>query len=427
MQIPKHHRRALANGIEITAIPMPWAHTAVVQAHIRVGSRYETERLNGISHFLEHMMYRGTETLPSAHAVVAAIEELGASLDAATAADHGAMTVSVPPENLHRVIPIFGEVFAGPILADLEVERGIVREEILEDLDEDGNQVAPDNLLRELCFGTHPLGFPVTGTLDHLERFDRATLLQHHAAHYTGMNTVLTVAGPIAVQEVFDSLEQNFGGLQRGEVQKTHPAQPIRGPRWRSVRHHSSQTLLQIAFDAPSVHDVAEPAIELLMRVLDDGMSTRLYHRICDVLGLCYDVAASYEAFSDVGVIELAAETSHEQAPKVLTELLGVARSLKEAGPTAREFELAKARVRWQHQEMFDDLEEVTEFYGLGQLTGVALTPERRVEQLMAVSLDEVRSAAERVFVPAGLCGVAVGMPTKRVRHALEALVLGFE
>ena len=143
-------RARFANGLRVVVAPQPHLHRAVATIFLRVGSRFERRELNGLSHFLEHMVFRGTGTFPDAHAQALAFERLGATLYAATHVDHGLMSVTVPPQNLARVLPLLAEVACAPRFADIEVERGIVREEILEDLDEDGHLVDAD-------------GTPVTG------------------------------------------------------------------------------------------------------------------------------------------------------------------------------------------------------------------------------------------------------------------------
>ena len=132
------------------------------------------------------------------------------------------------------------------------------------------------------------------------------------------------------------------------------PPPDQKDPRIAYREHADSKTALKLAFRAPGDHHRDEPAAELLLRVLDDGMSTRLYERICDEKGLCYDVSAGYEAYSDAGLFDVAAETAHERAELVLAELLNVLRELRDDGPTQRELDKAKTRLRWHLTEMLD-------------------------------------------------------------------------
>src|SRR5580704_3958445 len=156
--------RTLTNGLRVVVAPLPQLHRSHVALWARVGSRFERGEENGISHFLEHMIYRGTARVPSAHAVNLAFERLGGSLFASTQVDHGIFSLTLPPESLDEACRLFGEVLSEPAFLDIDIERGIVVEEILEDLDDEGRQVDADNLSRALIYKDHPLGFTITGT-----------------------------------------------------------------------------------------------------------------------------------------------------------------------------------------------------------------------------------------------------------------------
>jgi predicted Zn-dependent peptidase len=423
-----HHDLTLPNGLRVVLIPRPAVHSAVATLYLRVGSRFETRDDNGLSHFLEHMVFRGTRTLESAHAQALAFERLGGMLYAATHVDHGVMSVGVPPTNLERVLDLLGEVTTSPRFADIEIERGIVREEILEDKDDDGREIDADNLARELVYEAHPLGLTITGDVEQLDRFDRARLSAHHARHYTADNAVLCVAGRLGdLDACAKQIERALGALPRGEkVTADPPPNGQKKPRFRFVENQSSQTDLRVCFRAPSERDAAEPATEMLVRVLDDGMSTRLYETICDRLGLCYDVSAVFEAYEDDGVLDVAAGVQHERAHVVLGEIFKLLHALADEGPS--DDELAKARDRhlWSVDAMQDDADALAGFYGLAALAGIARTPEARHDELAAVTRADVRDAAQRIFQPDRLSVVAVGLLGGAERSRVDKLVRAF-
>jgi predicted Zn-dependent peptidase len=424
-----HHDLTLPNGLEVVLVPMPGVHRAVASLYLRVGSRFEGPEDNGISHFLEHMVFRGTPSLATAHDQALAFERLGATLYAATHVDHGVMSVSVPPANLTRVLGHLAEVTVAPRFTEIEVERGIVREEILEDLDDDDRDVDADNITRALMYDHHPLGYTITGGLDALARFDERMLRAHHDRHYTGENAVLCIAGRIDVDAVTRAVEQSFSSLPRGKRAAALPAPPLdaqKKPRFSFVENTSSQTDLRVAFRALSERDAREPAVEMLMRVLDDGMSTRLYERICDRLGLCYDVSGMFEAYEDDGVLDIAAGAQHERAIQVTKEVFALLHDLAGEGPTDAEMEKARDRHRWSVEAMLDDPDAVAGFYGLAALAGIARTPMARHDDLARVSREEVRAAAELVFTPERLSVVAVGLFSEADEKKLERAVRGF-
>jgi predicted Zn-dependent peptidase len=405
-------------------VPLEHAHSAAIAVHVRVGSRYEQKSQNGISHFLEHMLHRGTPKHPSAHEQALAFERLGGTLAASTTVDHGVLGVSVPPQNAVPALELLAEVCRSPVLDAIEIERGIVREEILEALDARGRRVAPDDLLRDTCFPAHPLGRPITGTLETLKSFDERSLRRHHRAHYSS-DLVVTVAGKFERRAVARAVQGAFRLPRSPRVRGASP-RPLGGPRLSFVRESSSQTSLRIGFRAPGERHRDEAAVELLLRVLDDGTSTRLYHRVCDERGLCYDVSALFEAYEDVGLFDFAAECSHERAVTVLTEILSVLGELRESGPRREELEKARERHRFQLAAMLDSPADLAAFYGLGELTSFLRTPSERIRWLEKVSVDDVRRVARRVFATHALSAVVVGDVTRAVRRGMTRAVEEF-
>ena len=388
-------------------VPMPRARSAAAFVHLRVGSRYESPRDNGICHFLEHMLHRGTENHPSAHAQAVAFERLGATLSAATYADHGVLSVSVPPESLQPVLELLAEVCRAPLFDAIDVERGIVREEILESLDARGRRTAPDDLLREVAFPSHPLGYPITGGLKTLARFDRALLERCLRRHYTS-ELVVTVAGRFSPSAVTRTVARTFR-LPTGRLPRLRPPRAVRGPTVKHVHDSSSQIALRFGFRAPGLKDASEAATDLLLRVIDDGTSTRLYHRLCDERGLCYDVSALYEAHEDVGLLELAADCSHDNALAVAEEIVALCRELREKGPTAEELDKARSRMGWQLESMLDSPAELGAFHGFAELFGVARTPSARLAELARIPRRAVQAAAGRVLREKQLALLTVG------------------
>ena len=423
---PTRVETTLPSGLRVSAVRMPHVRRSVIDVHTRIGSRFETAAQNGISHFLEHMLHRGTARYPSAHAQALAFEALGGALSAMTYVDHGAISLSGPPENLSALLEILAEVMLSPIFTGLEVEKGIVREEILESLDEDGRSVDADHLLRALAFPDHSLGFPITGSLSTLESFDVPLLRQHHHARYVAEGSVVTIAGPLDPDATIAEVARLFAALQHGAEPAALPPPAQTGLRFSHVKYTGSQAAVRVGFRAPGEHDPEEPATELLLRVLDDGMATRLYERLCDERGLCYDVSASYEAYSDAGLFDVAADAAPERAEDVVLEIFDVLRSLRDQGPSESELVKAKKRFAWQLAEQDDDPAALSSFYGLGELTGVARTPRDRQQLLEATTLSDVRQAARSLFRSEALNLLVVGPLSAKVRDRIERAARAF-
>jgi len=419
-----HRSAVLSNGLRVLAIPQPQLHRAHVAVYVRVGSRFETREKNGISHFLEHMIYRGTPRLPSAHAVNLAFEELGGYLYAATQTDYGVFSLTLPPDSLGAATDLFGEVLGQPAFYDIPIEQGIVCEELLEDLDDEGRQVDPDNLSRALIYPTHPLGFTITGTEAHVRSFDEPALRAHHARHYTTDNCLIVFSGAIDPDAAFAIAERAFGRMPRGaRIAAAPPLHTQRAPRHRYLESVQSQTDLRICLRACAETAPIRPALDVLMRVIDDGMSTRLYHRLCDAQGLCYDVSAGYDGYEDDGVVDVTAGVQHARAAQVTSEVLAMFSELAADGPTEVELAKAKRRHAWDVRAMQDHAEDVAAYFGVGTLFERFEPLDARVAQMQSVTANDVREAARMIAQPDRLNVVAVGLLDDGEDERLAAIV----
>jgi predicted Zn-dependent peptidase len=421
---PRIEHRRLNNGLRLNLVRLPGVHRAAIDVHVKVGPRFESAGDNGISHFHEHMLHRGIPGHPSAHAQALAFEELGAAFSAMTYVDHGVLSCSVPPENLERALELTARVCEEPLFSDIAIEKGIVREELLEAYDGAGRLVDGPRILRKLCFGRHALGMPIAGTKASLARFDRSALKRFHRRHYVGEGLVLTLAGPFEVERVGRLAARRLARLPRGRKLGAPPPAPQRAPAFEYVADSGSQTWLGLAFRTAGERDSDEPALELLMRLLDDGNATRLYRALSDERGLCYDVGVVYEPYGDSGVVEIVAECAHASTQRVLDEMLRVVADLVEHGPEHDELERAKARVRWQMQELSDLPAELSAFVGEAVLGERAATPAARTRQLLAVDAPRLRQAARRLFQARQSSLVVVGKLTKQARNGLQAAQL---
>jgi predicted Zn-dependent peptidase len=417
------HHTLLDRGLRLVTVQQPLLHGICVSLHLNVGPRFENANGNGLSHMLEHMLFRGTPTHPNAHALALAVERLGGTLYASTSTDHGHMSVTLPPENFAQGLALFGEVFSQPIFADIEVERGIIREEILEGLDDDGHSIDPDDLSRALVHPSHALGMPITGTLATVDAIDEAALRAHHTRFYTGNNVVLCIAGPVEGSLCEDLVAKHFCDVPVGSPVEISPPPDQASPRFQYTENQGSQTDLRVAFRAPGRDHPLEPATELLVRLLDDGMSTRLYARICDEQGLCYDVSADYEPFADDGILDLAAAVRHVRAPLVTRELYGIVLDLANRGPTEEELRIGKKRHHWGIESLLDHAEGLADYHGLSHLFGHDLSLVARRDQIEQVTRDQVVEAARYIFRPSRCSTVAVGMLRRGQRKEIEQAV----
>jgi len=420
-------RKVLPSGITLVLLPQLHLHTSSISVFVGAGSRHESASDNGLSHFLEHMMFRGTERLRSPFEVNFAIERLGGTLNAATSPCCTDYELIVPPESLEEGARILGEILTRPIFADLEVERRVVQEEIREGLDERGACIDADALSRARLWPDHPLGRPITGSLENAERFGLEDLRRLYSDRYVGANTVVCVGGAFDRDRMERVLEDALSEMAgSGSRPVFAPPRPGPGPTTLHAHRTGSQTTVRLGFHAPGSLDPAFPASELLLGVLDDGMSTRLHRRIFEELGLAYSVWADLESYPDAGALSVEATCAHENVPSVVEEILSIAADLRDRAPDPAEVGKAKQRAVWSLAELLDRPCEIGGWFGERELLGRPEQPEDWARAIAAVDGEEVARAARGALCPEGLHVTTVGILTAKQRDGVEEAVRGF-
>ena len=428
-QVPMHslHSETLPNGLRVVVVPQPHLHTASISLYVKAGSRFESTQDNGLSHFLEHMLFRGTERLPSAYALNHAIESLGGTLYGATHADFTLYQVSIPPESLAESIALFGEIVTQPVFSELEVEKGIVREEILEALDEDGRNVDIEDLSRELVFEGHALGYKITGDASNVDRFDVPDLRRWLARFYGATNSFVVISGAVDVQESATLVREAFSSLPAG----TRPESPMptfneREPAFMFVESVGSQTDVRVSFFGIGERDPRRLALDFMARVLDDGMSTRLHRRICDDLGLAYDVFAALDLYEDCGIFDFGAAVEHSKTSALIEQLFALTTELRESLVTPEELKKAKKRHLWELRATLDDASGLANFYGVRGLLDVPGTLSDVAAAVENVSAEDVRELAREIFRPERLSVTIVGMLEDDAIEVCDKLVAAY-
>lgn len=420
-------RQLLPNGLRLVAIETPHLHTASIALYARVGARYETRQTNGLSHFVEHMLFRGSSTFPSSYSLNCAIESLGGTLYAETGRDYSLYQIPLHPAELPGGLAIMGDLFAAPLFSDIDLERKIIIEEILEDLDEHGRNVNLDDVSRGAFWGDHPLGFPITGPVANVRRFRTADIRRHFRRFYGAANMVLCVAGPIDHAEVERMARRAFARLPRGQrAQPRAASTDTDGPRFRFVHNDSAQTQVQVLFQGIPDMDPDYVALAAMVRILDDGMSTRLHYEICDQKGLAYHVSGGLEPLHDSAILEVDAACAHAKLPELVGDVLSLLARFRTERVSEQDLAKAKRRFRGDIEAAYDDLDALSGWYGGTELFYKPRTHAERVRLFEAVTADQVQRVATRVLRSDRLTVAAVGALSPAVAKRVKAVVRDF-
>jgi predicted Zn-dependent peptidase len=408
-----YRKTVLPNGIRVVTESLPWVRSAAVGIWVETGSRIEPVERGGISHLIEHLVFKGTDTR-SAEDIARAIDSVGGHMDAFTAKEHTCFYVTVLDEHLEMAADLLSDVLLRPRFApeDIEREKAVVFQEI-KMVDD-----TPDDLVHELfldkAWPGHPLGRPILGKREVVAALDRDTILGHFQREYSPAHVTVAVAGNVEHDRVVDAFAPRFEGFARPAAEHASAA-----PTMLAGVHMFSKPLeqVQVVMGFPGVSDTSPEryALYLLNDVMGGSMSSRLFQEVRERQGLVYSVHSGAQQFRDCGLVYLYAGTERGNVGKVLKAFLREVRALKKDGVTADELARAKDHLkgnlmlslessssrmnRLARQELrFGVFHPVDEM--LGKIDGVR--PEE-VEALIHALLDEER-----------LCLVTLGRVDKR-------------
>ena len=339
------HRELLANGLTLLTERMEHIRSVSIGIWVRTGSRHEDVAANGISHFLEHMVFKGTKTR-SAEDIARQVDSIGGNMDAFTAKECICFNIKVLDEHLPVAMDVLSDLVLNPIfdLTDLGRERGVILEEIK--MDEDN----PDYLVHEIFtqnfWKDHPLGKPIAGTKDTVRRFDQELLHSYYARHIHPANLIISAAGNLDEKKFVDLVGEKFFPLKPGK-NGLHDSTPAIHPHI-IMRNKKSLEQVQICVGVPS-HPISHEmryVSYVLNTLLGGGMSSRLFQTIREDHGLAYAVFSGINAYTDAGYLSVYAATSPEQINEVIRLSIGEFDRLKSETISDAELQRAKDQLK---------------------------------------------------------------------------------
>ena len=335
----------LSNGVRIISETIPHVRSVAVGVWMGTGSRQETAEQNGVSHFIEHMLFKGT-TSRSAEQIARSVDSIGGNLDAFTAKEMVSFNAKVVDEHLPLVFDILSDLVLNPLFRseDIEKEKGVVLEELKMEADN------PEYLVHEIFSASfwkdHPLGKPILGTRETVKRFSHQAIEDFYRKVYVPSNIVITAAGNLHHARLLELAGERFEGLPaNGSV----PVSPKPSTHARlNLRDKRSLEQIHLCLGVPCYPLPHERryAASVLSTVLGGGMSSRLFQNIREKRGLAYAVFSEVSAFHDTGCISVYAGTSRESVRQVVSLILDEFRLLKQDPVPAEELRRAKDNLR---------------------------------------------------------------------------------
>ena len=388
----------LENGLHVVGERLPYLRSVSIGVWMRVGSMMETPAENGLSHFLEHMVFKGTEKR-STRDIAEEMDAVGGQMNAFTGKDCTCFYAKVIDEDLPLAVDILSDMTLHASLDETEFkkERGVILEEI--SMEEDSPEDVVHELLSRIQFGNQAAGMPILGPAEQIAAYTRDDLANYRARHYHPENCVVALAGNYDPEQVLALIQQYFGEWKKsGQRQTVPPMQPIPGQK-AAKEKDTEQLHICLGYPGTFLGSDELYPMSVMNNLLGGAMSSRLFQKIREEMGMAYSIYTYPSTYVGCGTFAVYAGVSPKNGHAVLDETLKQLDLLCRDGVTEKEFREAKNQLRGSYLLGLESPGSRMQSMGRGQLhLDRCMTPEETVAKIEAVTIESVNAVARRIF-----------------------------
>jgi len=402
-------RTVLPSGLIVLTERMEHMRSVAMGVWIKSGSRCEPAEANGISHFVEHMLFKGTRSRTAQH-IAREMDSIGGNLDAFTGKETICFNVKSLAEHVPIALDVLADLVLNPVfdLPDIERERGVILEEIK--IDEDNPDVLVHELFTQAFWKDHPLGWPILGTAATVSKLDRQSLAAYHGDRFHGGNMIFSAAGNLEHESFVAAVESKFSALAGGATLDELPAPEAAARIVRRNKKSLEQVQICLGVPAPPITDENRYATLILNTVLGGGMSSRLFQTIREERGMAYSIYSDLSPYRDTGTLLVYAGTSAGKALEVVDLILAEFRKLKQEPLTGEELTRAKDQVKGNilmglessNARMANLARQEMYFHEF-------ITVDEIIARIGEVSAAQVQAMAQRLFDPERIAVTLLG------------------
>ena len=407
----KFNKKTLKNGLRIITVPMLDNPSVTVLVMVKAGSKYETKKESGLSHFLEHMVFKGTTKRPKAIDISKELDGIGAHYNAFTAQEFTGYYAKADARHTDAILDVVSDMYLNPLFdaKEMEKEKGVIVEEIR--MYQDLPQRHVQDIFMELVYGDQPVGWNIAGTEKTVKSFTRDELVSYRKNHYVSAATTVIVAGSFNESELVKKIEKAFNSVVADSPKdKLKVTESQNDPQVKTVFKETDQTHLVIGVRTFPVKDKRIPVMEVLSTILGHGMSSRLFSKMRDQLGICYYVKTNHDPFTDHGVLTISAGVDNSRVEEAVKGILGECERLKTELVSPAEMKKAKDYIAGTTMLELETSDARAEFCGFQELLkGKIESPENIIAKIQKVTAPEVQNLAREIFVNKGLNMALIG------------------
>lgn len=396
----KFSKKVLKNGLRVVTVPMPDNPTATVLVLVEAGSKYETEKVNGISHFLEHMCFKGTAKRPKAINISKELDALGSQYNAFTAQEYTGYYAKSSAKHFHKIFDVVSDIYLNSTFPEEEMqkEKGVIIEEI--NMYEDLPNRHVQDLMMKLLYGDQPAGWNIAGEKKNILEMKRQDFIDYKKQHYLPGATVLLVAGAVTEKEVLKEARRVFGKISRGrKIQKLKVKEKQKRPEVLVSFKKTDQTHFVLGVRTYGLFDKKNVALSVLGGVLGGGMSSRLFQKLREEMGVGYYVRAYNDAYTDHGFLQVSAGVDNKRILEVIKAVLEECKKLKKELISGEELVKVKEYLIGNMKLSLESTDDIANFYGGQELLKRELkNAEEKATEIRKVTPGQIKKVANEIF-----------------------------
>ncbi|MFA6494820.1 MAG: pitrilysin family protein [Candidatus Paceibacterota bacterium] len=409
---PRPIKKVFTNGLTVLVVPQKESPSVTVGVFVRAGAAYETKDNNGISHFLEHMCFKGTTRRPTPLAISSEFEQLGASYNAFTSRDLTGYYGKVASRSFEKILDLLADMYLNPtfIAEEIEKEKGVIVEEI--NMYEDEPRAKVSQILDATMYGDQPAGWEVAGVKKNIFATTRETFTAYRGAHYHAQKTIVVVAGNVDVRSALKKVTEKFSSIT--QAPRAIPAARVienqKRPRIAVHQKPLDQTHLLFGIKTFPASDKQRHTLAMLSGVLGEGMSSRLFQKVREEMGAAYYVRSNPSLFATHGYLEIAAGVNHQKTIPAVGAVMDELKKLLRDGVSEKELARTKEHAIGTFALSLETSSDIGFFYGEQEVVLRELrSPRAIMDAIRAVRSSDVRRLARELFVNQRLSLAVVG------------------
>lgn len=396
----KFTKKVLKNGLRVVTVPMKDNPTVTVLVLVEAGSKYETKKLNGISHFLEHMCFKGTAKRPKAMDISRELDSIGSQYNAFTAQEYTGYYAKSAAKHFKKILGLVSDIYLNSTFpeAEIEKEKGVIIEEI--NMYEDMPHRHVQDLMMSLLYGDTPAGWNIAGVKQNILNMKREDFVNYKKMHYLPEATVIVVAGRVTEGDVLKEVNKIFGDVPRGSKEQKIKTKDDQQKAKALIKFKKTdQTHFVLGVRTYDLFSKKNAALSVLSAILGGGMSSRLFQKLREEMGVGYYVRAYNDAYTDHGFFQVSAGVDNKRIEEVVRAILVECQKLKDEKVDEDELGKVKEYLIGNMKLSLESSDDIANFYGGQELLKKELKmAEEKAKEIRGVTVKDIQAIARDIF-----------------------------